>query len=778
MIQPSTLDYALHYASLGMRVLPLHYITSVGTCSCGGAAVNPKCKPGKHPYSRLVPHGVLNASLDTDRVREWFTNTPYNIGLATGRDSGIFVLDRDDPDGGDTSLLALEAEHGGLPQTLTQITGKGVHYVFQIPSDLEIKNSVKKLAPGIDIRGNGGYVVAAPSKHENGKFYIWAGVQHPLREEIAPAPEWLLNLVMGRTHGNTSAQATVIKIANVEHFKIPDQIKDGEGREDFILRYAGHLRGKGLDQSTVERTLFDYNQLHISPPLDEEIVLDRSRRYQQVVANDPEMWPDPTEISASLPDVIQFDDRLLPEVFALWIKDIAEQMQCPIEYLAVGALVGAGAVVGNRIGVQPKKYDTGWVEVPNLWGAVVGRPGIMKSPALDRVLAPVRKLEAEAQTAYATTLAKYEFDRMVYEATRKQLEAQLKKGGSVSINQLPVEPQKPEPPRYLLNDATYQKLGQVLSGNPYGVLVFQDELSGLLVRLDEKGQEAARAFYLEAWNGKQSYTFDRIERGTLQIPRLCISLLGGLQPTKLREYLHSAVNGGKGDDGLAQRLQLLVYPDLKESWTRVDRPVDLAAAVAATDIFSRLSAIDPLVLGARQVYIDSIPVLQFTDSAQERFNSWWVALETDLRVGGHSPFMESHISKYRKLVPSLALLDHLILGASGAIGIDSLNRAIAWQKFLLSHAKRAYAAVTAGSTDAAKSLAQHIKKADLPDGFTVRNVYRKNWSHLATPKEATEATELLQDLGWLRAVRDEKVSANDGRPTVRYMINPKVATGT
>jgi hypothetical protein len=171
-------------------------------------------------------------------------------------------------------------------------------------------------------------------------------------------------------------------------------------------------------------------------------------------------------------------------------------------------------------------------------------------------------------------------------------------------------------------------------------------------------------------------------------------------------------------------------------------------------------------------------VLQFTDTAQERFNSWWVALETDLRVGGHSPFMESHISKYRKLVPSLALLDHLILGASGAIGIDSLKRAIAWQRFLISHAKRAYAAVTAGSTDAARSLAQHIKKADLPDGFTVRNVYRKNWSHLATPKEATEATELLQDLGWLRAVRDDKVSANDGRPTVRYMINPKVATGT
>ena len=777
MIQSLTLEYALHYASLGMRVLPLHYITPADKCSCGGAPVNPKCKPGKHPFSRLVPHGVLDASLDINRVREWFTNTHYNLGLATGRAAGIFILDRDDRDGGNVSLQALEAKHGELPHTLSQTTGNGVHYVFQLPPGLDVKNSAGKLAPGIDIRGNGGYVVAAPSKHENGKVYSWNSVQQPQRNEIAPAPKWLTDLALNPK--GKQIEATILSAKNLtspEVFTIPDQIRDGEGREEFILRYSGHLRGKGLDQSAVERTLLDYNQLHISPPLDEDVVLDRSRRYQQAAANDPEVWPDPTELSASLPDVIQFDERLLPGVFAPWIKDIAERMQCPIEYLAVGALVGAGAVVGNRIGVQPKKYDSGWVEVPNLWGAVVGRPGVMKSPALDQVLAPVRKLETAAQAAFATTLAKYEIDRMIYEATKKQIEAKIKKGSGVSITQLPVEPQRPEPPRYLLNDATYQKLGQVLSGNPNGVLVFQDELSGLLVRLDEKGQEAARAFYLEAWNGKQSYTFDRIERGTLHISRLCISMLGGLQPSKLREYLHSAVNGGKGDDGLAQRLQLLVYPDLSDQWNRIDRPVDLGAAEAANDVFARLASIDPISLGARQVYLDSIPVLQFTDEAQDRFNSWWTSLENDLRSGAHSPFMESHISKYRKLVPALALLDHLILGDSGNIKIDSLKRAIAWKKFLLSHAGRAYASVTAGSKDAAKSLAVHIKKGDLQDGFTVRNVYRKNWSLLSSAKEAAEATEVLEDMGWLRGVRDEKGSANDGRPTVRYLINPKVAT--
>jgi putative DNA primase/helicase len=714
-----------------------------------------------------------------EKIREWFTNTSYNLGLATGWVSGIFVLDRDDRDGGATSLQALEAQYGVLPQTLTQTTGNGAHYVFRQPLELDIKSRAGNIAPGIDIRANGGYVVAAPSRHENGKLYTWQGEGLPQRDWIAPAPKWLSDLALNPIGKQTTGGIANTKpAANIDVFTIPDQIRDGEGREEFILRYSGHLRGKGVDQSTVERTLLDYNLLHISPPLDEEIVLDRARRYQQIAVKDPDGWPDPEDISTSLPNVFKFDERLLPGDFVPWIKDISERMQCPIEYLAVGAMVGAGAVVGNRIGVQPKQHDTGWVEVPNLWGAVVGRPGVMKSPALDQVLAPIRKLEAAAQAAFATTLAKYEIDRMVYEATKKQLEAQVKKGGGVSINQLPVEPQKPEPPRYLLNDATYQKLGQVLSGNPHGVLVFQDELSGLLVRLDEKGQEAARAFYLEAWNGKQNYTFDRIERGTLHIPRLCISLLGGLQPTKLREYLHSAVNGGKGDDGLAQRLQLLVFPDFSNQWTMVDRPVDLAAADAANDVFVRLASVDPISLGARQVYPDSIPVLQFTEAAQNHFNSWWSALENELRSGTHTPFMESHISKYRKLVPTLALLDHLILGSTGAIGIDSLKRAIAWKKFLLSHAGRAYASVTSGSMDAAKSLAQHIKKGDLQDGFTVRNVYRKNWSLLATAKEATEATEILEEMGWLRGIRDDKASANDGRPTVRYLINPKAATGT
>jgi len=200
-------------------------------------------------------------------------------------------------------------------------------------------------------------------------------------------------------------------------------------------------------------------------------------------------------------------------------------------------------------------------------------------------------------------------------------------------------------------------------------------------------------------------------------------------------------------------------------------------AAAAEKTFDQLAKLDPVAIGACIHFDGAIPVLGFDDKAQEIFNKWWSDLETSLRTSDHHPALESHISKYRKLVPALALLDHLIVGRGGYITAESLARAILWQRFLLAHAGRAYAAVTSATMDSAKALSEHIRRGALKDGFTVREVYRHNWSMLSNTKEATEAVEVLVDLGWLRAVRDEKVSNTDGRPTLRYYINPRLNVG-
>lgn len=107
----------------------------------------------------------------------------------------------------------------------------------------------------------------------------------------------------------------------------------------------------------------------------------------------------------------------------------------------------------------------------------------------------------------------------------------------------------PREPRLIVNDATIEKLGELLGDNPRGVIYVRDEVAGWLANLDREGREGDRTFFLEAWNGKGSYTFDRIARGTTRIEACAVSIMGGVQPGKLSGYVRGAIKGGATDDG-------------------------------------------------------------------------------------------------------------------------------------------------------------------------------------------------------------------------------------
>ena len=185
----TVLDCAMHYSHLGLAVIPLHYPIKYQeqlVCSCG----NVECKrPAKHPIARLVPNGLKNATTDITVIEDWFRNQPWNIGIVTGKTSGFFGLDIDPHHHGDNSLADLEAQNGALPKTWRFLTGGGGHHdLFRHPGGV-IPNSVGKIAPGIDVRGDHGYLVAPPSKHISGGSYSIAPNSHP---NLADAPEWLL----------------------------------------------------------------------------------------------------------------------------------------------------------------------------------------------------------------------------------------------------------------------------------------------------------------------------------------------------------------------------------------------------------------------------------------------------------------------------------------------------------------------------------------------------------------------------------------------------------
>lgn len=492
-------------------------------------------------------------------------------------------------------------------------------------------------------------------------------------------------------------------------------------------------------------------------------------------------WPDVRPLPSDMPSVLPFESSLLPPILRAFVDDVAERLQCPPDFTAVAIVVVVGAAIGRRCGLRPKRHDD-WLVVPNLWGAGIGRPSLLKTPAITAALHPLQRLEAEARERYDAEMMDFDKQEVLAKAKRKDLDRQLavalKKGQEVLSVLSALDGGDPNPPvrqRYITNDATVEKLGEILADNPAGVLQFRDELIGLLVSLDKENQQGARAFYLEAWNGIGRYTYDRIGRGTIDIESATVSVLGGIQPGRLGPYVRGAVSGGAGDDGLIQRFQLMVWPDAPAHWRNIDRWPDTRARDAVLERLRRLVAITAESVGAEVDAYDKhpIPFLRFTPEAQEVFDAWRSDLELRLRSGQEHPAFESHLGKYRSLVPALALVFHLVEHEHGPVEEAAVLLAVRWATYLESHARRVYSAATAAEVVAARAIWSHVARGDLLDGFDARAIYRKGWTGLSDADDVKGGLELLVEYGYLVESIDPPTAGASGRPRhPRYLVNP------
>lgn len=489
----------------------------------------------------------------------------------------------------------------------------------------------------------------------------------------------------------------------------------------------------------------------------------------------PLEWPDPKPLPSTLLEVAPFNYQFLPAALAAWVEDIADRMQCPPDYVAIPAIAVLGAIVGCKIGIRPQRR-TDWIEVPNFWAAIIGRPGMLKSPAIAEALKPLHRLEQDAREDNDLQMKGYEIalanHKVKVEAAKREAMKAAGKGADFNIPDFP-EPEKPKLRRYLVSDATYESIGEISADNPFGFLVHRDEIISLLGTLDREEYVAARGFFLSAWNGTSNYTFDRIGRGHIRIESACLSLLGSTQPAKIAEYVRRAVSGA-GDDGLIQRFSLMVWPDHPLEWHRVDRYPDSEARSAAWFAYEMADKLTPQVVGAKTDDYQRIPYLRFNDAAQEAFDAWHETLERRLRPGEMHPALESHLAKYRTLVPAFALVSALADGVTGAVDLAALERATGFAEYLESHARRIYASGTESERLIARLILKKIKAGALPDGFTSRDITENNWSGLTDVAQVKEALEMLVNRNWLADTSERK----PGRPKVKYWINPKAAVGT
>ncbi|WON73548.1 YfjI family protein [Nitrosospira sp. Is2] len=479
----------------------------------------------------------------------------------------------------------------------------------------------------------------------------------------------------------------------------------------------------------------------------------------------------PPEPLPKLPSVLLFDYSFVPDTLRDYVRDISERMQCPPDFAGVAVMVMMGSIIGRKVGIRPMQNDD-WIVIPNLWGAVVGNSGVMKSPTLKSALSPIKKLQATAfdgfNKAKAEHDAQIELAKLQQSVNKTKARASLKKNQRVDASRFLKSGAIDDTPtlkRFVTNNASYEALGELLMENPNGLLVEADEIVGLLKQLDANGQEVARSFYLTAANGDASYTFDRIMRGKgLHIDALCLSIIGSIQPGVLAEYVRQATSGGVGADGLLQRFSMLVYPDISPNWKEVDRCPNRTAREAMDMLAERLDNLNPFAIGAEDDLYGKVPYLRLEPAAQAMFSEWRSALEQRLRSDDEHPAIVSHLSKYRKLIPSLALINHLCDTGKGPVKESALQSAIAFSEYLESHAQRIYSCATRPDIDAAKTLLKRLVCGKLPHPFKARDISQKGWTGLENPAKVQSAIKLLLEYHHL----SEEEVITGGRPTKYY----------
>jgi hypothetical protein len=165
--------------------------------------------------------------------------------------------------------------------------------------------------------------------------------------------------------------------------------------------------------------------------------------------------------------------------------------------------------------------------------------------------------------------------------------------------------------------------------------------------------------------------------------------------------------------------------------------------------------------------------VRFTDEAQEVFDRWREELEDRLRTDELPPALESHLAKYRSLMPSLALVFQLIefvdgTGEGGAVELKSALQAAAWCEYLETHATRLYSAAENPAMEGARALLERIRNGDVSDRDSTRSVYRRHWARLSTPEEVSSACAVLEEFGWVRI----ETGKTSGRSTTRLRLHP------
>ena len=727
------------------------------------------------------------ATTDADTIRDYWQQFPNALlGITTGPDSGFFVIDADTPEGHDAdgvgTLRQWIEEHGDLPHTIEATTPSGGwHVYFKWPEDLEIRNSESKLAPGIDVRGEGGMVLAPPTiKPGTDRAYRWKNP--PGFFELADCPEWLMDKIRAAQAPKLSERAkpsgptidlgpdawgeralqgelaTLLAAPegkrnaalNSAAFSLGQVVAWGSLDEGTVkARLSAAAEGIGLEPSEIAATIASGFQAGTQTPRGPKEQAKTSQATGPAVKDQP--TGDPVDLWGSF-DPPELPQGLLPPIIEQFARANADQMGADPSGLAMAALVTCAAAIPDAVQIKVKRHDD-WTESARLWAALLGPPSAKKSPMITAATSPLCRLDVEMMREWQKRVAKYE-----------ALSADDRKGE-----------ERPKQTRLRIEDATVEAAQQVLEGSPWGVLLLQDELSGFFGAMDKynggKGAQADRAFWLRSFNGGQ-FALNRVGRGAAIIDNLSISMLGGIQPEPLRKIAGESV-----DDGLLQRLFPIMLRTAKMGRDEPMPPVNSNYRTLIENLH-RLSP--PGFLGAG--------VLEFDEGAQvirRDLEARHLDLQSLETINGK---LSSHIGKYDGLFARLCVVWHCVEHIENTMLCDApdfendgLPRTVTegtaqrvadfLHRFLLAHALAFYSGVLGLSDDHDRltAIAGHILTHKL-ENITNRDVQRGDRTMRGLKEhEIRPLLEQLSALGWLDRIDPPRPSSPP-----HWQVNPAV----
>ncbi|WP_456382940.1 YfjI family protein [Hydrogenimonas sp.] len=364
--------------------------------------------------------------------------------------------------------------------------------------------------------------------------------------------------------------------------------------------------------------------------------------------HEPESTQEQPDAATPGPDI-----ELLPIDARMYAYDVAKRMDhAPLSFAMTAALLTLSTAMGRRVAVRPKLKDI-WEVIPNLWGMLVAPPSVKKTPILAEMVKPLKLLEMEANERYEEEMKRYNAEKIAYEIELKEYKAKLKEGETPPI---PDEPDKPIRSRYLIDDATTEKVAEIMIENPKGIGLFMDELSGWFKSMGKQGREGDRSFWLESFNGNGSKSVDRIGRGSLLVPHMCATIFGTIQPDALMGIVSGATGATSGGDGLLQRFQLISYEDRVQP-VYTDELPDTIAREAYYDLVRKIALADPVERGAKKDRFSDTPFYRFSPEAVEISKAFFGDINEELKVNEeHNPAYAAHLGKFHGLMPSLALI--------------------------------------------------------------------------------------------------------------------------